>query len=201
MTAAQLIRYVSVYYPNWNKELEQRLIGEYEISLKARVGSLSPGQRQRLAILIAICFEPELLILDEPAAALDPLARAQFLDLLLQLIQDQKRTIVISSHILSDVEKVIDHALIMKAGKIVADACFDELREKYSRVRLTSLAGPLPEALDFANVLECRRNQSEATLIVRDLSPELIEAAATRISCQADVQPLPLEDIYRLVVA
>ena len=200
MTAAQLIRYVSVYYPNWNKELEQRLIGEYEISLKARVGSLSPGQRQRLAILIAICFEPELRILMN-RRGVDPLARAQFLDLLLQLIQDQKRTIVISSHILSDVEKVIDHALIMKAGKIVADASFDELREKYSRVRLTSLAGPLPEPLDFANVLECRRNQSEATLIVRDLSPELIEAAATRINCQADVQPLPLEDIYRLVVA
>jgi ABC-type multidrug transport system ATPase subunit len=107
----------------------------------------------------------------------------------------------VSSLIISDVEKVIDHALIMKAGKIVADASFDELREKYSRVRLTSLAGPLPEPLDFANILECRRNQSEATLIVRDLPPDLIEAAAARIHCQADIQPLPLEDIYRLVVA
>jgi ABC-2 type transport system ATP-binding protein len=200
MTAAQLLRYVSAYYPTWNKDLEARLVREYEISLKARVGSLSPGQRQRLAILIAICFEPELLILDEPAAALDPLARSQFLDLLLQLIQDQKRTIVISSHILSDVEKVIDHAVIMKAGRIVADAGFDELREKYSRVRLTSLAGPLPEPLDFANVIECRRNQSEATLTVHDLPPELIEAAAVRIHCQAEVHPLPLEDIYRVAV-
>jgi len=201
MTAAQLIRYVSVYYPTWNKELEERLVREYEISLKARVGSLSPGQRQRLAILIAICFEPELLILDEPAAALDPLARAQFLDLLLHLIQDQNRTIVISSHILSDVEKVIDHALIMKAGKIVTDASFDALREKYSRVRLTALSGPLPESLDFANVLECQRNQSAATLTVADLTPEQIEAATTKINCQAEVQPLPLEDIYRVVVA
>jgi ABC-2 type transport system ATP-binding protein len=201
MTAGQLLRYVSVYYPTWNDELEKRLVGEYEISLKARVGSLSPGQRQRLAILIAICFEPELLILDEPAAALDPLARAQFLDLLLHLIQDQNRTIVISSHILSDVEKVIDHAVIMKAGKIIADASFDALREKYHRVRLTSLAGPLPDPLDFANVLECRRNESEATLTVADLSPDQIEAAASKINCQADIQPLPLEDIYRVVVA
>ena len=201
MTARQLIRYVSVYYPAWNKELEERLVDEYEISLKARVGSLSPGQRQRLAILIAVCFEPELLILDEPAAALDPLARAQFLDLLLQLIQDQSRTIVISSHILSDVEKVIDHAVIMKAGRIVADASFDALREKYCRVRLTALSGALPEELGFANVLECRRNESEATLTVADLSAEEIEAAATAINCQAEMQPLPLEDIYRVVVA
>jgi ABC-2 type transport system ATP-binding protein len=200
MTTQQLIRYVSTYYPTWNKELEERCVREYEIAPKARVGSLSPGQRQRLAILIAICFEPELLILDEPAAALDPLARAQFLDLLLQFIQDQNRTIVISSHILSDVEKVIDHAVIMKAGRIIADASFDDLREKYTRVRLTSLSGPLPEELRFGNVLECRRNQSQATLTVQDLSPEQIEAAAEAINCQADIQPLPLEDIYRAVV-
>jgi ABC-2 type transport system ATP-binding protein len=201
MTSAQLIRYVSVYYPTWNKALQERLVKEYEIAPKARVGSLSPGQRQRLAILIAVCFEPELLILDEPAAALDPVARAQFLDLLLQLIQDQNRTIVISSHILSDVEKVIDHAVIMKAGRIIADAGFDELREKYCRVRLTALAGPLPLTLDFVNVVECRRNESEATLTVRDLTPEQIETAAAKLNCQADVQPLPLEDIYRIVVA
>ena len=200
MTTQQLIRYVSVYYPTWNKELEQRYVAEYEIAPKARVGSLSPGQRQRLAILLAICFEPELLILDEPAAALDPLARAQFLDLLLQFIQDQNRTIIISSHILSDVEKVIDHAVIMKAGRIIADASFDDLREKYTRVRLTSLTGLLPEELRFANVLECRRNQSQATLTVADLSPEQIEAAASAINCQADIQPLPLEDIYKAVV-
>ena len=201
MTAAQLLRYVSVYYPSWNQELEERLVGEYEISLKARVGSLSPGQRQRLAILIAVCFEPELLILDEPAAALDPLARAQFLDLLLHLIQDQNRTIVISSHILSDVEKVIDHAVIMKAGRIVADASFDELRERYCRVRVTALSGPLPESLNLPNVLECRRNETEATLTVENPSPNQIETAAAALNCQAEIQPLPLEDIYRIIAA
>jgi ABC-2 type transport system ATP-binding protein len=200
MTTQQLIRYVSTYYPTWNKELEAKCVAEYEIEPKARVGSLSPGQRQRLAILIAVCFEPELLILDEPAAALDPLARAQFLDLLLQLIQDQNRTIIISSHILSDVEKVIDRAVFMKAGRIVTDASFDDLREKYARVRLTSLSGPLPETLNFANVLECRRNGAQATLTVSDLSHEQIEAAAAAIDCQADIQPLPLEDIYAVVV-
>ncbi len=200
MTTQQLIRYVSTYYPTWNKELEQRYVAEYEIAPKARVGSLSPGQRQRLAILIAICFEPELLILDEPAAALDPLARAQFLDLLLQFIQDQDRTIVISSHILSDVEKVIDHAVIMKAGRIVTDASFDDLRERYARVRLTSLSGALPEQLRFGNIIDCRRNGAQATLTVADLLPEQIEAAAAAINCQADIQPLSLEDIYKAVV-
>jgi ABC-type multidrug transport system ATPase subunit len=85
MTVGQLIRYVSAYYPNWNDDLERRYITDFEINTGARVGSLSPGERQKVAILIAIGFEPELLILDEPASALDPLARARFLDLLLDL--------------------------------------------------------------------------------------------------------------------
>ncbi len=200
MTVKQLIRYVSTYYPSWNSELEKRYIDEYEISLKDRVGALSPGQRQRLAILIAIGFDPELLILDEPAAALDPLARAQFLDLLLEMIQDQNRTIIISSHILSDVEKVIDHAVFMKSGRIITEATFDDLREKYSEVRLTSLGDALPEHLDFANVLDCRRNQTKATLTVHDLSAEQIDEAAAKLKCRADIQPLPLEEIYKAVV-
>jgi ABC-2 type transport system ATP-binding protein len=200
MTVRQLIRYVSVYYPTWNCDLEERYIRDFEISPKARVGSLSPGQRQRLAILLAICFEPELLILDEPAAALDPLARAQFLDLLLQFIQNQNRTIIISSHILSDVEKVIDHVLIMDRGRILCDTPFDDLREKYVRVTLTSLAGPLPEHLPFANVVESRRNESQATLTVRDLTPTQIDSAAVSMNCEAELQPLPLEDLYRLVL-
>jgi ABC-2 type transport system ATP-binding protein len=199
MKVKQLIRYVSVYYPNWNQQLQERCVAEYEISLNARVGSLSPGQRQRLAILIAICFEPELLILDEPAAALDPLARAQFLDLLLQLIQEQNRTIIISSHILSDVEKVIDHVVIMKAGRIITDASFDELRERYTRVRLTALGDTLPEHLHLENVLDCRRNQAHATLIVRDASRDRIEAFAGAANCACEIDSLPLEDIYRTI--
>ncbi len=200
MTVGQLIRYVSAYYPNWNEDLERRYITDFEINTGARVGSLSPGERQKVAILIAIGFEPELLILDEPASALDPIARARFLDLLLELIQTENRTIVISSHILSDVEKVIDHVVIMDRGRIICDRNFDELREQYQRIRLTALHGPLPAQLPFTGVLDCRRNETEALLTVHDQTPQCIEDQARSIDCEAEIQPLPLEDIYRLVV-
>jgi ABC-2 type transport system ATP-binding protein len=200
MTAGQLIRYVSAYYPNWNHELERKYVADFEIGTDARVGSLSPGERQKLAILIAIGFEPELLILDEPASALDPLARARFLDLLLELIQTEGRTIIISSHILSDVEKVIDHVVIMDRGRILRDCSFDDLRERYCRVRLTSLAGPLPERLPLANVLQCRRSDGEALVTVRDSSLGQLQEQVQALDCQLDVQSLPLEDLYRLVM-
>ena len=85
MTVGQLVRYVAAYYPNWNKDVEQKYIADFEVEVNARVGSLSPGERPKVAILIAVGFEPELLILDEPASTLDPIARARFLDLLLEL--------------------------------------------------------------------------------------------------------------------
>jgi ABC-2 type transport system ATP-binding protein len=153
-----------------------------------------------LAILLAIGFEPELLILDEPAAALDPVMRARFLDLLLQFIQDENRTIIISSHILSDIEKVVDHVVIMKAGRILLDFGFDELRERYSRVRLSALSGKLPAELPFTNVLECKRSDSEAVLTIHGVSPEELERQAQNINCRAEVERLPLEEIYRFVV-
>ena len=201
MKVGQLIRYVSTYYPNWNRQLEQEYIADYDISTEARVGSLSPGQRQKLAILLAIGFEPELLILDEPAAALDPVARANFLDLLLQIIQNEGRTITISSHILSDVEKVIDHAVIMKAGRILLDCSFDELRERFSKVRVSALSGELPGELPFANVLDSRRSNGEVILTVQNCSDEQLQQQAESLNCRIDIQTLPLEDIYRIVVS
>ena len=201
MTVKQLIRYVSTYYPNWNHQLEEKYIADYDISTTARVGSLSPGQRQKLAILLAIGFEPELLILDEPASTLDPIARSQFLDLLLQIIQDENRTIIISSHILSDVEKVIDHTVIMKQGRILLDCGFDQSRERFSRVRLSALSGELPAELPFANVLNCRRSNGQAILTVQDSSEEQIEQAAQGLNCKIEIQTLPLEDIYKIVVS
>jgi ABC-2 type transport system ATP-binding protein len=200
MTVSQLVRYVSAYYPSWNQDLEQRYIIDFGVNTGARVGSLSPGERQKVAILIAIGFEPELLILDEPASALDPIARARFLDLLLELIQSEGRTIIISSHILSDVEKVIDHVVIMDRGRIIRDSSFDDLREEYARVRLTALHGSLPAQLPFAGVLDCQRSDAEALLTVHNQSPDRIEQQARSIDCEAEIQPLPLEDIYRLVV-
>ena len=200
MTVSQLIRYVAAYHASWNIDIEERYIRDFNIRLDARVGTLSPGQRQKLAILLAIGHEPEFLILDEPATALDPIARARFLDLLMGIVQQEGKTILISSHILSDVEKVIDHVVIMKDGCIVTDQTFDDLKEKYLRVRLTSLGANLPETLPFDNVLACVRNNSQALLTMAGPDPGNIQQLAEAMNCAADIQRLPLENIYQIVL-
>ncbi|MCF7973693.1 MAG: ATP-binding cassette domain-containing protein [Phycisphaerae bacterium] len=201
MTAGQLIRYVAAYYPHWNQDLEARYIEDFDIDLKSRVRTLSPGQRQKLAILLAIGHEPDLLILDEPASALDPLARSQFLDWLLQIIQHEGRTILISSHILSDVEKVIDQVTIMNRAQLVTDCALDDLREQYCDVRLTSLNGVLPEPLPFEHVVASKQDKGQAVLTLKNTPPDLIQQIARQINCRAEIQPLCLEDLYKLEVA
>jgi ABC-2 type transport system ATP-binding protein len=199
LSVRQLIAYVRAYYENWNSELEKRLREEFELTPKARVAGLSPGLRQRLAILLAVCPEPDLLILDEPAAGLDPIARGQFLDLLMEIIQSPDRTIVISSHILGDVEKVIDHALIMHEGKLIRDCSFAELQEEFSRLVITATTD-LPNPLPFAQMLSCNVSGRQAEAVVRTVSPDAIQSFETAHHAKVEVQGLGLEDLYRYVV-
>jgi ABC-2 type transport system ATP-binding protein len=201
MTVAQIVRYVAAYYPSWSTELEKAYLSEFELDLNAIVGDLSPGHRQMLAILLAIGFEPDLLLLDEPAAALDPLARQRFLDLLLSIIQDPSRTILISSHILSDVEKVIDHVVILDRGEIRRDVDLDELQQEFVKLRITAVRGGLPDPLPLPDLLTCERNGSEALVVVRARPEQELERIARRIDSTVDVLPLSLEELYALVLS
>ena len=200
MRVSNLIRFVSAHYPNWNTELETKFMKDFELTPNSKVGKLSPGQRQKLAILIAIGFEPELLILDEPVAALDPIMRQQFLDLLMEYIQEPGRTIIISSHNLSDVEKIIDHVIIMNKGFILRDCSMDDLREEFCRVRLVSLAADLPVELPFQNILDMEKEKSQAIITMKNPGPDIIEEKAREFNCYVEFMPLSLEDLYRIVM-
>ena len=128
MTVANYIRYVSAFYETWNKDLSDRFQADFALDGGDRVGNLSVGQLQKLAILTAVAYEPDLLVLDEPAASLDPLARRQFLQMIVDLAEPGKRTVLFSTHITSDLERVADTVAVMKNGKIAHCGSMDELK-------------------------------------------------------------------------
>lgn len=130
MRIRQLIRYTASFYATWNTALTQRLVEEWELPLDDRVRGLSVGQKQRLAILTAVAYQPDLLILDEPAANLDPQARRQFLQLLVELTEPRHRTVLFSTHITSDLERVADYIAIMKKGRIVYFGSLEKLKDR-----------------------------------------------------------------------
>lgn len=130
MKVRQLVDYTAAFYPNWNDAQTARLSAEWAIPADDRLGTLSVGQLQKVAILLALGHEPDLLILDEPAASLDPLARRQFLQLIIDLAEPGRRTVLFSTHITSDLERVADRVAILKSGRIAWQGLLEDLKEQ-----------------------------------------------------------------------
>jgi ABC-2 type transport system ATP-binding protein len=130
MKVADLIRYCASFYPTWNQALVDRLSNQWQIDHKDRVGVLSVGQTQKVAILLAVAHEPDLLVLDEPAASLDPEARRQFLQLIIDLPDPGRRTVLLSTHITSDLERIADRVAMMRGGQIVYSGLLEDLKDR-----------------------------------------------------------------------
>ena len=131
MRAGRLIRYVANLYPTWDFDLERQLVKLFDIAERTRVVSMSPGNRQKLSLVLAVCHHPSLLLLDEPLSDLDPVVRRDAVDALLDRFRGEDVAIVLSSHLLHDLERVADRIVCLDAGRVVADAPLDELKDQY----------------------------------------------------------------------
>ena len=149
MRVRQILAYTGSFYPHWNEQLLARLALEWEIPLEQRCQTLSEGQAQKVAILLALGHEPDLLVLDEPAASLDPIARRDFLNTLLSLVADGRRTILFSTHITSDLERVADRVAIIRDGQVSYAGELDALKDQVKRLHVTSAHG-LPDRFRFS---------------------------------------------------
>jgi ABC-2 type transport system ATP-binding protein len=134
-TPAQLLTYFKSFYPRWNEAKVEGLMSRWDIDRHKRIAKLSGGQQQRLSIIRALAHDPDLLVLDEPVASLDPAGRRDFLRELVEQVIERGTTVVFSTHILSDLERVAFHMAFMSEGRIALQAPLDELLDE---VRLLS---------------------------------------------------------------
>lgn len=201
MRAGQLLKFLSTHYPTWDRQLEHQLINLLNVPLGSRIGDLSPGERQRLALAASFSYRPKLLLLDEPGSSLDPEARRELLQLLIDFMQSGEQTIVISSHILADLEKISDRLLVLQGGKLVFDGRLDELKEQFRRFRVSSLTESLPPLEKSAHVLSVEQHERQAVLIARGAGiPSMRELAASR-GWVIEESFLALEELYPLLLA
>jgi ABC-2 type transport system ATP-binding protein len=195
MRVRQLLEYTAAFYPKWNTALVQQLLADWELNPADKIGKMSVGTRQKLAIILALAHEPELLILDEPAASLDPSARREFLKTVLSIAAEGKRTVIFSTHITSDLERVADRVAILRRGKIAYEGELDVLKDSVKRLHVTS-SNPLPLNLEVRGAVRIRVEGNEALVSVRDATDELIESLRRDHSATVRVEDLNLEDIF-----
>ncbi|MHC5073708.1 MAG: ABC transporter ATP-binding protein, partial [Planctomycetota bacterium] len=121
---------------NWNEVFFRDLIKRFRLPLERKVKELSMGMRAQLNLSLAMAIEPEVLILDDPTLGLDTVSRREFLELAVDVIQREGRTILFCSHILSDVERIADRIGILCAGKLVVDCGLEELKERVTKLQI-----------------------------------------------------------------
>jgi ABC-2 type transport system ATP-binding protein len=164
-TIAEMLELGRRLNPSWDGDAARTRVEALGLPLRKKVGTLSGGQRAQVALTLALAKRPELLLLDEPVASLDPLARREFLQTLMEAVAETGMSVLLSSHIVADLERVCDHLVILAAGRTQLAGPIEEILASH---RL--LTGPRSEAADVARVHEVVRQshtERQTTLLVR----------------------------------
>jgi len=127
LRVGQLLEVLSGYYPSWDAGLADDLLRQFRLGEDQKVGQLSKGQATRIRLVTALSFRPDLLVLDEPATGLDVGGRRALLEAVLDVVRDDARSVIISSHQLADVERIADELLVLDGGTVVRQGRTDEL--------------------------------------------------------------------------
>jgi len=182
-------------YPTWDTALAEFLLSKYELAPATRYSALSQGRQRLLAFVMAIAPRPKVLLLDEPAANLDVVARREILDDILQLIRDFDCTVLFSTHILSDVERVADEIGILAKGSLRVSESLDSLKDTIRQVHCFGFKNGIPRE-DPPGSFRVTRTREEAVITMRTNPENTPESIARRWSCQCESRSLSLEDIF-----
>ena len=172
MRVGELVRYSRAFYPAWDDAYADELRQAFALDPTARIQSLSRGQKARAGLLVALAHRPELLLLDEPSSGLDPVVRRDILEAIIRTIAHEGRTVLFSSHLLEEVERVADHVTMVSHGRIALSAPLDAIKESHRHVtvRLTQARPELPRV---AGVLRWDGGGEQWTAVCRGDPGEL----------------------------
>ena len=191
LTAAQMFDYLSRFYPRWDHVFVKHTLTRWQIDPTKILAKLSPGERQRVDLIRALASQPELIVLDEPVAALDPVARRELLREIALRADEHGATVLFSTHIVSDLERVASHIAFLHEGRLLLHCPTDDTKERYARLWL-----PADQAVHVpAHTLSRRRHGdgSVSCVIARDANGHWPDAARRE---GARVDALGLEDLF-----
>jgi ABC-2 type transport system ATP-binding protein len=197
MTVRATLDYFASFRARWNQQTERALLDQFRLDLGQKTSHLSKGQRTQLALITAICAEPELLVLDEPTSGLDPIVRREFIQTVIGAYQDGKpgqRTVFVSTHLISEFEGLIDQFTIIDRGRNVLTLDADVARNRYQKIYARFAEDP--GALDLLGAHVLRRQGREVEVIVNGNAADVTARLKSRSPETLTTESLTLEEIF-----
>ncbi len=195
MNIEEIIYFTRSFYPKWDEKLAGNLLEQFELSPKAKLRDLSRGMYGKVALLLALSHQPELLILDDPTSGLDPVVRRQFLQGIIEVIHQQERTVFFSTHIVTEVEQVADWVGIIDNGELLLSEPLEELKNSVKKIRLI-FEDKIPQDIPFKNILKKEISGHELFLTVKDFDSEILQLTSKLNPKNTEVLDLNLEEIF-----
>jgi ABC-2 type transport system ATP-binding protein len=197
MTVAETLAYFASFRTRWNRETEAALLKRFRLDPRHKTSHLSKGQRTQLALLTAICAEPELLVLDEPTSGLDPIVRREFIQTVIGAYQEGdpgQRTVFVSTHLISEFEGLIDEFTIIDRGRDVLTLDADAARQRYQKI-YARFPGD-PGALDLRGMRVLRQHGRELEIVANGDSAALLDRLRAHSPETLTTEALTLEEIF-----
>lgn len=197
MNFRDLCRYVGSFYTHWNGRFAEDLARKWDLSTSRALATLSGGEQRKAALAIALAPEPEVLILDEPAAGLDPMSRRELIHEVIGLLaRNTGATILFSTHIISDLERVAQEIGILERGRLVLNRPLDELQASFRRVQVIFPGETAPPRFTIQGAKNCTFSGPVVSGITEYFDAEHIEALKRWPGVRVQVFPLALEEVF-----
>lgn len=191
-----IINYYKLAYKNFDEEKFKELNKEFKMNTKKRFFQLSKGNKMKFAIMMAMCIHPEYLILDEPTSGIDPIFKRKFIEILLNEVAEKGTTVIISSHNLSNVERICDTVAILNNGKITAVSSIDDMKNKIKKLQVAFKAAIKEEELKIHGVVKIENVGRVYNVVTTDYGAELIDKINSLNPLFVEELDLSLEDIF-----
>jgi len=200
MKVGEFLDFNAAFYRRWDGRRADELLGRFSLDGKIPIRTLSRGMKLKLELVTALAAQPAFLILDDPTSGLDVPTRHDFLQSIIRELADSGTTIFFATHLVHELERIVDHLFILDGGRIILDEGYESVKNATRRVRLIFEDG-LPEDFGLEGVLTEQRDGRRVEMVIYPWSEDKkrkIEALAPR---NLEIEPLSLEDIFRSFVA
>jgi ABC-2 type transport system ATP-binding protein len=194
-----LLRFVSAFFPYWDWDYSTDLVKRFAVPLDRPLKALSLGERRKCELLLVLAQKPDLLILDDPALGLDVTVRREFLWAALEVARTEGKAVLFTSHVLTDVERVVDTIGVLDGGRLKLQAPLEELKERTKRLVFSLPGEGMPEPAPVAGELSRERKGKDVLVVTAGYTPQL-EAGLRHTAYLTAVEDLNLEDIFVALV-